>query len=173
MADRHHLMRTAAPVRRLTTTREPRSKSVAWNRSTRPDQMGHVTKGFQYRTDDQHRKAARQVHLSRDCHPLPPNHLGLGCNRQHKQKWPQPSKARPFSRAEFEIGCSGDLLPPSPPAEKATARYDQTGQASTSDWANSSSILRFEPCIDNVLCLGNNRLFGTFLKRCGTFGQRR
>jgi hypothetical protein len=36
-----------------------------------------------------------------------------------------------------------------------------------------SSILRFEPCIDNFLCLGNNRLFGTFLKRCGTFGQRR
>jgi hypothetical protein len=28
---------------------------------------------------------------------------------------------------------SGDLFPPSPPAEKATAREDQTGQASTSD----------------------------------------
>ncbi len=31
--------------------------------------------------------------------------------------------------------CSGDLLPPSPPAEKATAREDQAGKASTGDWA--------------------------------------
>jgi hypothetical protein len=29
--------------------------------------------------------------------------------------------------------CSGDLLPPSPPAEKSTAREDQAGQASTDD----------------------------------------
>jgi hypothetical protein len=28
---------------------------------------------------------------------------------------------------------SGDLLPPSPPAEKATARKDQAGKASTGD----------------------------------------
>jgi hypothetical protein len=28
-------------------------------------------------------------------------------------------------------GCSGGLLPPSPPAEKATARQDQAGQAGT------------------------------------------
>jgi hypothetical protein len=26
-------------------------------------------------------------------------------------------------------GCSGDFPPPSPPAEKATARQDQAGQA--------------------------------------------
>jgi hypothetical protein len=32
-------------------------------------------------------------------------------------------------------GCSGDLLPPSPPAEEATARQDQAGQASTGDRA--------------------------------------
>jgi hypothetical protein len=31
---------------------------------------------------------------------------------------------------------SGDLLPPSPPAEKATARQDQAGKASTDDWTN-------------------------------------
>jgi hypothetical protein len=31
--------------------------------------------------------------------------------------------------------CSGDFLPPSPPAEKATGRQDQTGQASTGDGA--------------------------------------
>jgi len=31
--------------------------------------------------------------------------------------------------------CSGDLLPPSPPAEKATASKDQAGQASTGDGA--------------------------------------
>ena len=28
-------------------------------------------------------------------------------------------------------GCSDDLLPPSPPAEKAAARKDQAGEAST------------------------------------------
>jgi len=39
--------------------------------------------------------------------------------------------------------------------------------------ADSSSILCIEPCVDNFLCLGNNRFFGTFLKRCRTFGQRR
>jgi hypothetical protein len=27
--------------------------------------------------------------------------------------------------------CSGDLLPPSPPAEKATARQDQAGTRNT------------------------------------------
>src|SRR5262249_45681046 len=30
-------------------------------------------------------------------------------------------------------GCSGDLLPPSPPAEKPTARQDQAGKSSTGD----------------------------------------
>src|SRR5437660_550030 len=30
-------------------------------------------------------------------------------------------------------GTSGDFLPPSPPAEKATARQDQAGKASTGD----------------------------------------
>jgi hypothetical protein len=33
---------------------------------------------------------------------------------------------------------SGYLLPPSPPAEKATARQDQAGQASTESWPPSS-----------------------------------
>src|SRR5262249_60799164 len=35
--------------------------------------------------------------------------------------------------------CSGDLLPPSPPAEKATAGQDQAGKASTSDGARYDS----------------------------------
>jgi hypothetical protein len=34
-------------------------------------------------------------------------------------------------------GSSGDLLLPSPPAEKATARQDQAGKASTSDGAGN------------------------------------
>jgi hypothetical protein len=33
----------------------------------------------------------------------------------------------------------GGLLPPSPPAEKATARQDQAGQSSTDDGAGDSS----------------------------------
>jgi hypothetical protein len=36
--------------------------------------------------------------------------------------------------------CSGNLLPPSPPAEKATARQDQTGKASTNDGAVSGEL---------------------------------
>jgi hypothetical protein len=38
----------------------------------------------------------------------------------------------------FVAGCAGslgDFLSPSPPAEKAGARQDQTGQASADDWA--------------------------------------
>jgi hypothetical protein len=37
------------------------------------------------------------------------------------------------------VGCSGDLLPPSPPGEKTTARQDQAGQASTDDGARHGS----------------------------------
>jgi hypothetical protein len=33
----------------------------------------------------------------------------------------------------LRAGRSGDLLPPSPPAEKATARQDEAGKASTDD----------------------------------------
>jgi hypothetical protein len=43
---------------------------------------------------------------------------------------------RSFSRA----GCSGNLLPPSPPAEKTTARQDQAGQTSTGDRAGHWQI---------------------------------
>src|SRR5262249_10333421 len=41
----------------------------------------------------------------------------------------------PQTTYEHCAGSSGDLLPPSPPAEKATAREDQAGQASTGDGA--------------------------------------
>src|SRR5262249_43126764 len=34
-------------------------------------------------------------------------------------------------------GCSGNLLPPSPPAEKANARQDQARKASTGDGAGN------------------------------------
>jgi hypothetical protein len=37
-------------------------------------------------------------------------------------------------------GCSGDFLPPSPPAEKATASQDQTRQASTGDGASAMVV---------------------------------
>jgi hypothetical protein len=39
---------------------------------------------------------------------------------------------------------SGDLLPPSPPAEQATARQDQAGQARTGDgaWDRRVSVSR-------------------------------
>src|SRR5262245_11866958 len=40
------------------------------------------------------------------------------------------------------VGSLGGPLPPSPPAEKATARQDQTGQASTGDGAGDGSPMR-------------------------------
>src|SRR5262245_2096185 len=40
---------------------------------------------------------------------------------------------------------SGDLLPPSPPAEKATARQDQTGKSCTGDGTGNKN--RRQPCI--------------------------
>ena len=39
----------------------------------------------------------------------------------------------PFSA----IVGSGDFLPPSPPGEKASARQDQTGEASARNWAGN------------------------------------
>jgi len=36
----------------------------------------------------------------------------------------------------YRLESSGDLLPPSPPAEKATARQDQAGKSRTGDGAN-------------------------------------
>src|SRR6516225_7011254 len=40
-----------------------------------------------------------------------------------------------FRRPNAWSSVQGDLLPPSPPAEKATPSRDQAGQASTGDWA--------------------------------------
>src|ERR1700750_2654971 len=48
-------------------------------------------------------------------------------------------------------GCSGGLLPPSPPAEKASARQDKAGKASTGDGrgnahpATRDSVVETEP----------------------------
>src|SRR5262245_26730435 len=41
--------------------------------------------------------------------------------------------------------ASGDLLPPSPPAEKATARQDQAGKASTGDGAGDEACISIRP----------------------------
>ena len=45
---------------------------------------------------------------------------------------------RPIQRhINFWARCLGNLLRPSPPAEKATASKDQAGQASTGHWAGN------------------------------------
>ena len=41
----------------------------------------------------------------------------------------------------------------------------------TTERGHNTLILCIEPGIDNLSCLGNNRFFGTFLKRGGTFRQ--
>ena len=53
------------------------------------------------------------------------------------------ARAGPFTSEQTSSlwisGYSGDLLPSSPPAEKATARQDQAGQPSTGDGAGDRS----------------------------------
>jgi hypothetical protein len=46
-----------------------------------------------------------------------------------------PSLGRILINRERCAESSGDLLPPSPPAEKAAARQDQAGKASADNWA--------------------------------------
>jgi len=38
---------------------------------------------------------------------------------------------------QVNAGCSGGLLPTSPPAEKVTTRQEEAGKASTGDWAGN------------------------------------
>ena len=45
---------------------------------------------------------------------------------------------------------SGDLLPPSPPSEKATARRDQTGKASTGDGTRNGAEAEIFFCTTSV-----------------------
>jgi len=47
------------------------------------------------------------------------------------------------NEASLNAGCSGAVLPPSPPAEKATARQDQAGKARTGDGTGDSSCARY------------------------------
>jgi hypothetical protein len=54
--------------------------------------------------------------------------------REHASLQCHEAKARLFSNRwaaanDVCVGCSGDLPPPSPPAEKATASKDQAGKA--------------------------------------------
>jgi hypothetical protein len=45
-------------------------------------------------------------------------------------------------RGLARANCSGDLLPPSPPAEKATARQDQAGQVRNRRWDRERWAIR-------------------------------
>ena len=64
-----------------------------------------------------------------------------GQPQQNSQSGPveQPQATTPH---EERARSSGDLLPPSPPAEKATAREDQARKASTGDGAGDSGCGR-------------------------------
>src|SRR5262249_23984918 len=57
-----------------------------------------------------------------------PSYLTKACTHEFlfiSKLWPR--------QRRVQAGCLGDLLPPSRPAEKTTARQDQAGQASTDD----------------------------------------
>jgi hypothetical protein len=49
----------------------------------------------------------------------------------------------------------GDLLPPSPPAEQASARQDQAGQTSTGDGARNRSCAYEAEVIGGQECLSS------------------
>src|ERR1700730_18377476 len=55
------------------------------------------------------------------------------------------------------FACSGDFLPPSPPAEKATTREDQAGQGSTGDRAGDSNAGNesIRSCPERKRCAGD------------------
>src|SRR5262245_36522551 len=48
------------------------------------------------------------------------------------------------------VGSSGDLPPPSPPAEKASARQDQTGKASANDGGLRAKIQKSRFSFDSL-----------------------
>jgi hypothetical protein len=48
------------------------------------------------------------------------------------------SRPRPVSFGASAPRCSGDLLPPSPPAEKASARQEETWKPCAHNWARNS-----------------------------------
>jgi hypothetical protein len=58
--------------------------------------------------------------------------------------WQAPARRALSARTHKSQALSGSLgdLPPSPPAEKATARQDQAGQASTSDGSGDTTGMR-------------------------------
>ena len=70
---------------------------------------------------------ARQIAVERDCYAI------AGCKQT--------------TCVDCAAGCSGCLLTPSPPAEKATARHDQAGQASTDDGAGNAGDGRGEESV--------------------------
>jgi hypothetical protein len=62
-----------------------------------------------------------------------------GVNERILDKLPGKDLLRPCTHnRERCVRSSGDLVPPSPPAEKATAREDQAGQTGTGDGAGNA-----------------------------------
>jgi len=92
----------------------------------------------------------------------PPDSLpGLLCfwpREKRRCRWP---RGQSLAAANNVCG-SGDLLPPSPPAEKATARQDQAEQTSTDDGAWNRHRVVWK---ERALAL-NSRRFGTAIICC-------
>jgi hypothetical protein len=82
-----------------------------------------------------------------DDHALPVGYM-LDGDHLAKNLWPAVLRrasifvVRANTALAFNMPPSGDLLPPSPPAEKATARCDPAGKASTGDGAGNAGGYR-------------------------------
>jgi hypothetical protein len=96
--------------------------------------------------------------------------VATGCDAHGDRSAPRSDQAIGGSglRArERCAGSSGDLLPPLPPAEKATAHQDQTGKAST------GRIISPSPNVRRLNAKRANRSAGTELRIHNAAAQRR
>jgi hypothetical protein len=102
-----------------------------------------------------------RAHLQFELSEPPDSLPGLLCfwpREKRRCRWP---RGQSLAAANNVCG-SGDLLPPSPPAEKATARQDQAEQTSTDDGAWNRHRVVWK---ERALAL-NSRHFGTAIICC-------
>src|SRR5262249_6374723 len=93
--------------------------------------------------------------ITRDCRSVRPPPM-LHCTVRTARH--AAGRHRAFRKRSMRIGggSSDDLLPPSPPAKKATARGDQAGQPGSSDWTGDARPTRLRCLKQSVLTEGQH-----------------
>src|SRR5262249_2374243 len=69
----------------------------------------------------------------------PGQHMGAATGSSRNVRHEKPVR---HSLLEIRAACSGDFLPPSPPAEKASTSKDQSGQTTTGGGGGTAHSLR-------------------------------